>query len=333
MKTIRRILGACLGLVLSAGVAVAQDKVVISAPTKTVSFAPIYLPVDTGGYKKRNLDVDIVVLTGGMPAISAVLGGNAQFTVVANDELLKLADSGKLIRVHNFVNSFTQNFQVRNQIIEERGISLQEPWRERIKKLKGIRVGVLGLGGSSDLSGRWLFKEAGLDPETDMKIIRIGAMPSLLASLKQGTADAFMLSAPAGPIIEAQGTGKMVVRWHEVEEWRNEAFLGIDTRRDYIAANRSVVKRMVEAIAEAQAQIHKNPVSAAAILAKGSFTGTEPNLLEASLVSMRESYRPRKMMVADWQLVQRTRLTLGSGEGANVMVKEGELFTNEFFPE
>ncbi|HEY5606852.1 MAG TPA: hypothetical protein VIM38_00795, partial [Alphaproteobacteria bacterium] len=147
MRVFRNLLVACLALGVSAGVATAQDKITITTPTKTVSFGPVFLPLDNGGYKKRNIEASIVVLTGGMPAISAVLGGDAQFTVVADDELLKVADSGKMIRVHNFVNSFTQNFQVRNPILAERKVSLTEPWRDRVKKLKGITVGVLGLGG------------------------------------------------------------------------------------------------------------------------------------------------------------------------------------------
>jgi len=332
MRVFRNLLVACLALGVSAGVATAQDKITITTPTKTVSFGPVFLPLDNGGYKKRNIEASIVVLTGGMPAISAVLGGDAQFTVVADDELLKVADSGKMIRVHNFVNSFTQNFQVRNPILAERKVSLTEPWRERVKKLKGITVGVLGLGGSSDLSGRWLWREAGLDPVNDMKIQRVGALPSLIASLREGTADGFMLSAPAGQIVEAQGIGKITVRWDEVEEWRDEPFLGLDTRKDLIASNRDLVKRVVEAVAEAQKQIYDDPEAAAAILAKGSFTGTDPKLITASLVQMRQSYRAAKMTAAGWERVQKTRLAMDAKAASNVPVNEGGVWTNEFFP-
>ena len=332
MRAFRHFLLACVAFGVACAAA-AEDKVVISTATKTVSFGPVFLPIDTGGFKKRNIEASVVVLTGGMPAISAVLGGDAQFTVVADDELLKVADSGKMIRVHNFVNSFTQNFQVRNPILAERKVSLTEPWRERIKKLKGITVGVLGLGGSSDLSGRWLWREAGLDPANDMKIQRVGALPSLIASLKEGTADAFVLSAPAGQIVEAQGIGKITVRWDEVAEWREEPFLGLDTRKDLIASNRDLVKRVVEAVAEAQKQIYDDPQAAAAILAKGSFAGTDPKLIAASLVQMRDAYRAAKMTAGGWERVQKTRLAMDAKSAAAVPVQEGGIWTNEFFPQ
>src|SRR4029078_3120852 len=144
MRALRTLLVASVALGVCAGAATAQDKITITTPTKTVSFGPVFLPLDTGGFKKRNIDASIVVLTGGMPASSAVLGGDAQFTVVADDELLKVADSGKMIRIHNFVNSFTQNFQVRNAILAERKVSMTEPWRGRIKKTEGITGGSLG---------------------------------------------------------------------------------------------------------------------------------------------------------------------------------------------
>ncbi len=136
----------------------------------------------------------------------------------------------------------------------------------------------------------------------------------------------------AGQIVEAQGIGKIAVRWSEVTEWREEAFLGIDTRRDYLAANKGLVKRLVEAIAEAQKQIYDDPEAAAAILAKGSFTGTAPDLIAASLKDARDAYRAAKMTVAGWEYVQKTRLAMDGKDGTNVKVKEGELFTNEFFP-
>lgn len=320
------------GLVLAPLAASAQDRLTIGLPVKTVSFAPLFHAVDSGAFKKRGIEMNIVVLTGGAPVISAVLAGDAQFASLANDELLKIADSERLIRIHSFSNSFTQNLQVRAALLTERGVTNAMPVTERIRRLKGMTMGVLQLGGSSDIAGRWLFREAGLDPANDLKLLRVGGLPALVASMREGTIDGFVLSPPAGQIVEAQGIGRITVRYDEVPQWADEPFLGIETRRDWLAANKGVARRVVEAVAESQKQIYDDPKSASAMLAKASYTGTEQGLIEASLTQMRHAYRAERMSAARWAHVSKMRISLGLKDAVNIEMKEGVHWTNEYFP-
>jgi ABC-type nitrate/sulfonate/bicarbonate transport system substrate-binding protein len=327
------LLAAAFSIIAAAATAaMAADRLTLTLPVKTVSFAPIFLAIDAGHFARRDIDMKVVVVRGGSPAIASLLAGDAQFISVADDELLKVAESDRIIRVHCFSNAFTQNLQVRGEILEARKITAELPVYERVRRLKGITFGVIAPGGSSDLAGRWLFRQAGLDPQADMKILRIGDMPALIAALKTGQIDAFVLSAPAGPIVEHQGIGKIAVRYDEIPQFADEPFLGIDTRRDYVAANRDLVRRVVEAVATAQSEIFHDPGAAAAKLKQDSFAQIDLPILEKSLVLMRSAYRAEKMTKERWDFVRAMRVALGNRDLADIEVKEGVHWTNDFFP-
>lgn len=325
-----RFLAAIVGLSHFTATSLAADKVTLSIPVKAVSFAPIFLALDSGGFRARNIDMNVVVLKGGTPVIASLLAGDAQFASLADDELLKVADAQKIIRVHAYSNSFTQNLQVRSAIVQQRHVTDSMSWKDRVKNLKGITVGVLQLGGASDIAGRWLWQQAGLDPKADMKIIRVGGLPALIAAMREENIDAFVLSPPAGQILEAQKTGKIVVKFNEVPEWADEPYLGIDSKRDFLANNKELVGRVVAAVAEAQAKIYADPESAAAVLAKGSFSSTKGGLLAQSLVMMRSAYRPEKMTQQRWKHISDMRVSLGIKDAAQIEMKEGIHWTNEF---
>lgn len=328
------VIGASAAALLAhTGPARAADELTLTLPVKTVSFAPIFLAIDGGYFAKQNISMKIVVVRGGLPAISSLIAGDAQFVSVADDELLKVAKSGEIIRVYSFANSFSQNLQVRNAVLADRGVTMDMPVYDRVRRLKGITFGVIVPGGSSDLAGRWLFKQAGLDHSKDMTILRIGGLPALVAAMKNRRIDAFVLSAPAGPIVEAQGIGKITVRYDEVPEFADEPFLGIDTSHKYMEANRDIVERVVKAVAEAQAALYEDPAAAATILKKGSFASVGLPILERSLKIMRQAYRPQKMSAARWEFVKSMRVELGRREFADVEMKEGAHWTNAFYPD
>lgn len=310
----------------------AADKLRLTVPVKAVSFAPLYLAVDGGYFKKHGVDLEVIVVRGGPAAVASLLGGDVQFVSVADDEVLKVAKSNKVIRVYNYNNSFTQNLQVSNAFLKARKITLDMPWKERVKRMKGMIMGVIVPGGSSDLAGRWMFKQAGLHPTNDMKILRIGGLPSLLSAMRGGNIDGFVLSPPAGPIVEAGGFGKIAVPYSDIAEFHNEPFLGIDTLNTYMRDHRDIVARVVTAVAEAQAAIHKDPASAAKTLRTGSFASISQAILERSLSLMQDAFRPTKMSNDGWNFVKAMRIAVGRAEFADLNVTEGVHWTNEFSP-
>src|SRR6516165_10245420 len=85
-------------------------KVTIALPVLASVVMPLYYARDAGLFKKYGLDVDLLVFRGGPPANAALLSGDAQFLASDPYEFLKVADSGREIRVVTFVHSMTFDF-------------------------------------------------------------------------------------------------------------------------------------------------------------------------------------------------------------------------------
>lgn len=62
MSRFGALLAACLTLALGATIAVAQSKVLISAPSKSLSWFPVHLARQKGFYRAEALEVDYVVM-------------------------------------------------------------------------------------------------------------------------------------------------------------------------------------------------------------------------------------------------------------------------------
>jgi ABC-type nitrate/sulfonate/bicarbonate transport system substrate-binding protein len=310
----------------------AQDKVTLAIAIKGLPLSPVFLAYDSGGLKKRGIEADMAFLAGGPPEIAALLAGDAQFGIGANDALLDLVKLNKVTCIYTFTNSYTQDVIVRNEFIAQRKITRDLDWRERVRRLKGATVGVIALGTTTDMAGRRLWKEAGMDPARDMTNVRVGALPAQIAALKQGSIDVFLASAPGRQIVEAQNIGAAVIQFGDVPSWADEPFEGILVRRDYLAAHPDVARRLVAAVAEAQKMIIENPKEAAAILKKGTFSNLDLSMLESALTQMKSAFRVEKMTAKRWQGLRDSR-ALVNPSLSGIEIKEGEDWTNEFHPQ
>ena len=276
-------------------------KVTTLLPVKNLVLAPIFVALDNGNFKKQNIEMDLSVVSGGVPANAALVAGQAEFLGTAADEFLKTTGpTGKTLAVYTFTNAMTMSLQFRDQFLKERNVTRDMPVKERVRRLKGATLGTITLGGSPDVYARWLYGYAGLDPPADLQMLRIGGPAALFAALKAGQIDGFLMSPPTGQIVEAQGIGRMIVTYDEVPLFADNLYEMLLVRKDYPQKNRAIVERTVKAIIESQQILYENPERAAALLYAGSFKDTELPLLVKSLTQMRPSFRPKRMNKERW---------------------------------
>lgn len=325
-----RLLSIVVALCLSVP-AHAQTKVSVAQPVLASVGMPLYFARDKGLFKKNGLEVDLPMFRGGPPANAALLSGSVEFNAADPYEYMKIADSGRLIRVATLVHSLTVDLIVAERYIREKGIDPAAPVRERLAKMKGMKFGSIVAGGTAEGFARLMLRHGGLDADKDIEKIVVGGAAQMLGAMQAGQIDGVILSPPLGFTAKRLGVGRILVAANEIPEFEGVLFTGIQARRDYVAANPGVTSGLVKALVEAQKAISADPVAAAQVMKAGGFADFDEGDLTETIRAMGQSFRPRTQTLVDWKRTQEFfRAAVVDPALASVEIKEGDFWTNRF---
>ncbi len=166
------------------------------ATLPTIILFPTYVARDLGIYKDLNIEPEFVIARGGSEILQLMLAGAAEVANAGVEHVFKLREGGMDTRVltvqeGRYITELVVNNKLKDKV-------------RTLKDLKGMSIGVSGMGSGSHICSRYILKDAGLDPETDVSFIAVGGPSTQVKAFQSGQIDVLMAFDPAQSILKYQ---------------------------------------------------------------------------------------------------------------------------------
>jgi NitT/TauT family transport system substrate-binding protein len=236
----------------AAGAATQTVAATKAAPTKVSIMVgglnkQIYLPNKLtealGYFAEQNLTVDLIDEPSGKDTTVEVVAGNVDFGSGSYDHTIDIAAAGKSITMVTLLLQEPGEFVM---ISKQKADTIKSP-----KDLKGASAGVTSLGSGTHTLMRAIVAKAGLQI-ADVNYIAAGAGDTFIAAMKQGKIDVGVTTQPTVLRLQKTGDGQIFVDLSKPETTRaalggDYPFISVFARADYIAKNKDVTQRVVNA--------------------------------------------------------------------------------------
>lgn len=256
----------------------------VTQAVTSLAYVQSFVAQQNGYFKAEGLEAELVNTGGGGPDVQIVLAGKAEFTVNDGAQVFPAVQQGqKLSCVMALLNRSIVNVSMRKSAADKLGINAATPVAEKIRRMKGLRIGVTKPGALTWQMARYNFISAGMNPDNDAEITGMGDAPSLAAALRQGNLDAIYISVPIGETLVGQGVAVTLIDNSRGEDTSLPSFLmeGLWATPDYIKANRPTVTKVVSAYRKASGYLMQSSPEEIARTLKPVFSGlTDQVLLE-----------------------------------------------------
>ena len=157
-------------------------KVTVAVPVLDVTQSALFVARDRGFFQKEGLEVDLILMRGGV-ANQALIAGNVEFTTVPTAGLQAALQGAPLKVVLSTFHKPMFWLYSRPQI-------------RSLKELHNKKIAVSSLGAAGDSALRELIKKNGMDENRDVAILAVGTTATRLAALSAGVVDAAMMTFP-----------------------------------------------------------------------------------------------------------------------------------------
>jgi NitT/TauT family transport system substrate-binding protein len=264
-----------------------MEKVRLSVAVESAAYLPIDYAQAAGYFRDEGLDVERFVSGGGGADQTALLSGDVQFNIAAPSyQVNHIKAERDVILVDNFIISMNQSLTLSQEAVEKTGLSPDAPVEQRLRALKGMKLGITRPGAMTDQHVKFLVRQGGLE-EDDVTRVAVGGPQALIVAMESGQIDGFAISL--GPDLEAVRRG--AVTW--INNLRGDVpgltpFPAINTYvlKSYAEENPETVRKFVRATHRAVAAMQsQSPEEIAQVLMDNSkyYRDMDQDILLASI--------------------------------------------------
>lgn len=271
----------------------ADDSVNLVQGSAGMVWMPLLVARQLGYFKAEGLDVNYIIAGGGAKSAQILVGGGADFAATTLTNVITARDQGAdIVVVGALLQQYPTDCVLSNSVAKRLGITADSPIEERIKALKGLKVGLGGQGSPADQLIIWLAKKAGLDPNRDVHRIFLGTDQAVIAALHNGAIDSFCYGPPAST--RAVSSGDAIFLYHivggsdfpEITHFPNAV---LATSKRYLNANPRVADRFARAYVKAIEFMRQKPGKVSSTV-KPLFAKMDRGTFQTSIDATRPGY-------------------------------------------
>ena len=261
----RSLFGIALACLVGAH-AQAKDltKVTVVQSSLSFNFVPLMVAQTEGYFTAEGIQLDVVLAGGGPKAMTGLVGGGGQFSAsVLFDGVMAHRRGLDDVRALATLSLFQGPLAVSKDIAEKRGLSLDKPLKQRLEAMKGLRIGITTPGATSDLFMRFLFRNAGMDPDHDLEIVPLGGVSNQVAAIRGGRVDGCSCLPPVDVLTNREGlTVDVIDRLKDIPQLAGVSYGTLYGLASYNKAHPDVANAMARAITRATMLIARDPDAA-----------------------------------------------------------------------
>lgn len=184
---------------------------VVSEQRTTVSYGGVQeqgasgyaAAVIQGYFEREGLEFSPTWATSGSAILQGVVGGEFQVANLGPAQLFAAIKNGACARVLRPTSGAAYGLIVQPKL----HLNSALPYPAVLKQLKGMTIGIPARGAAQELVLRTLLNDAGLDPESDVTWIAIGAGPTATAAFSSDRVDVAMSVSQFEVNLQDNGTG------------------------------------------------------------------------------------------------------------------------------
>jgi NitT/TauT family transport system substrate-binding protein len=265
------------GALLAYSPAAAADKLLTIYTARVMSQAYPWIAAEAGLFRKYDLEIPLVFVTPGAPAVAAILSGDSEVAVIGAASITRPFVQGNKdpVIIGGIKSLLTHSI-------------LAKPDIKRPEQLKGKRIGVSRIGSNPHYFAVQALRHYGIDSR-EVSYIQAGGAPETLAALVAQGIDAAVLTVPT----DAQA---LKLGYHYVIYGPDlriaYAATTFTTRRSIVAKREPVIGRFLRAMAESAKIMHTDKEYTYKVLGK-YLRIDDRKLLEASYNVEIKALEPR----------------------------------------
>jgi NitT/TauT family transport system substrate-binding protein len=279
---------AALALCAVACLPALAQKVTLATAADSFQHSLQDIAIDGGFFTQEGLMVDPVYFDSGTRQSAAIMSDSAAVGPVGLIHNIKAsAAGGRMVAISRAFDVIDVYMIMSNAALQKTGITPDMPIDEKVKRMRGLRIGITGPGSVVDTTVRAIFKSRGLDPDKEVKLLPLGSPTNMMAAMEKNATDVFAYPAPWPTIAAGRGLGKVIVDpfADQIAEVKGVPYNIIAASRDLVEKDPAVVEKIVRALARAMKYARENPEGAKRMMRKRF-----PDLDEAVFNTLWTSY-------------------------------------------